>query len=82
VSGALSALRTSGGDFAVATGSCAADDVTAATILLGDPDPPPGDGTFYLVRATGTGCRGTYDDGPASLAAPRDAEIAAGAACP
>ena len=83
VSGSLLALRGSGGNFASATAACAADDVSGTSVLLGDPDPPAGAGTYYLVRATGTGCRGSYDDDPARLAGPRDPGIAAApSACP
>jgi hypothetical protein len=85
VAGDLSTLRSTLGDFAAATTICVVNDVSAMTALIvgADADPVPGDGTYYLVRSIGTGCRGTYDDGSTSQQGGRDAETASAAmACP
>jgi hypothetical protein len=84
VAGSLVTLRSSAGDFAAGTTDCHVNDVAAITALVVDTDPEPGDGTYYLVRAIGTGCRGTYDDGSASQQGGRDAGIASATtiACP
>jgi hypothetical protein len=79
--GTLSTLRSTG-DFAAAARPCAGNDLAATTILLTE-SAPPGDGFFYLVRGTATGCRGTYDDGAGSPPLSRDAGIqAASGSCP
>jgi hypothetical protein len=82
VSGALSALRATSGDFSAGTTVCAASGVASTALLLADADPAPGDATYYLLRAVGAGCRGTYDDASASQLGGRDAGIAKAAACP
>jgi len=83
VTGSLSVLRASAGDFAVATTGCTVDDAAGTMTFSADPAPPPGGGTFFLLRSVGTGCRGTYDEGAPSQQGPRDAGIrAAGSACP
>jgi hypothetical protein len=83
VSGDLQTLRSTSGAFNAATAQCAGNDVIGTTMLITDTDPAPGGGTYYLLRAIGTGCRGTYDDGSASQQGGRDAEIgSAPAACP
>ncbi|HEX4826065.1 MAG TPA: hypothetical protein VFV19_17335 [Candidatus Polarisedimenticolaceae bacterium] len=80
VRGTLSSLRVSG-DFSSALDACVANDLAATT--LDDPHvPAQDDGDWYLVRASACGT-GTYDDGSAQQAAPRDAAIAASAnTCP
>ena len=73
VRGGLQALRSSGGNFTFATQICIAKRVAwqgASDAAV----PSPGDGYWYLVRATNCGT-GTYDDGTQIDA--RDAEIAA-----
>ena len=82
VTGSLSTLRATSGDFTSATTACAANDVPGMAALSVEVDPAPDDGRYYLVRATGIGCRGTYDDGSVSQQGGRDFEIAAAAACP
>ncbi len=81
--GGLSALRTAGGDFAAAGSSCAAGGVQATSVALDEADPPPADGTWYLVRGRRNVCLATFDEEAASQAAGRDAGIAASpASCP
>ena len=76
-------LRSTAGDFGAGTTACLVNDAAAITVLVLDNDPAPGDGTYYLVRPIGTGCRGTYDDGSTSQQGGRDAETAsAPIACP
>jgi hypothetical protein len=82
VKGSLSVLRATAGDFASGTTGCPANGLTGTTTIAVDLDPPPGDGTYYLVRATATGCRGSFDDGSTSQQGGRDLGISGGAACP
>jgi hypothetical protein len=83
VTGSLSALRASAGNFALSTTGCTVDDAAGTTTLSADPAPPPGGGTFFLLRSVGAGCRGTYDEGTSSQQGLRDAGIlAAASACP
>jgi hypothetical protein len=83
VAGSLMTLRSTAGDFGAGTTACLVNDAAAITVLVLDNDPAPGDGTYYLVRPIGTGCRGTYDDGSTSQQGGRDAETAsAPIACP
>jgi hypothetical protein len=76
VSGSLSTLRASGGNYETATESCVADDVTATSFPTSGA-PAPGDGDWFLVRGGNCGGNGSYDDG--AQTAPRDAGIAASA---
>lgn len=80
VRGVLSLLRNSGGDFTAATTGCAANDVTATSIV--DPAAAaPADGLWWLVRALNPLGRGSYDDLDATAA--RDVEIqGSGVSCP
>ena len=73
--GALSDLRSSGGDFSTATQECLDDDSTAMSMLVSDM-PTSGDGFWFLVRGQNCGGDGTYDSFPAPVE-PRDVEIAA-----
>jgi hypothetical protein len=82
VSGALSTLRSASGAFSAGTTNCALGGVAATSALVADADPPPGDGAFYLLRAIGSECRGTYDDGSPSQVGGRDAGIASAGDCP
>jgi uncharacterized membrane protein len=82
VRGSLAALRSSGGNFSAATNACLEDDLTATTRDDGD-TPDPGDGHWYLVRATSCGGAASFDSGAPSQAASRDAGIEASPyACP
>jgi hypothetical protein len=82
VRGGLGILRQSDGDFSQATDTCLADDV-ASTSLTDAATPAIADGFWYLVRAVSCGGAGTYDEGAASQAMGRDAEIAAASeTCP
>jgi hypothetical protein len=82
VEGDLSALRSTGGDFAASVSRCLADDTTATSLHVDEPEPAPGAGLWYLVRGKRGVCRGTFADaagGPQS----RDTGIASSpAACP
>ena len=92
VRGDLSTLRASGGDFTAALGAipageaaCLANDSPSLSLTDPFPDPPPGGGTFALVRAVTTACpaQGSYDDGSASLVRSRNPGILASSrACP
>jgi hypothetical protein len=83
VEGDLSALRSTSGDFAAGTTACTVEHSTATTAHVFAAGSLPGEGTYYLVRPIGTGCRGTYDDGSTSQQGGRDLEIAgAPMACP
>ena len=80
--GRLSALRSSGGDFTTATDACLDDDLTDTTTDDAD-TPDPGDGYWYLVRATSCGGAASFDSGAPSQVASRDAGIQASPyACP
>ena len=69
---ALADLRTN----ATATATCLAQDVTATTFTDARPDPPPGEGRYYLVRARDACGAGTYGLDSASV------ERSLPAACP
>ena len=80
VQGDLTLLRSTSGDYTVATTECEAGRRSAPPWIVTDADPPPDAGIFFLVRATALQCRGTYDDASGTR---RDAEIAGSAgACP
>ncbi len=82
VRGGLLALRSSGGDFTIATQACAVDN-TALTTFSASAAPSPGDGSWFLVRASNCGGAGTYDSGALKQIGSRDAEInASGNSCP
>jgi hypothetical protein len=85
VRGDLTALRDSGGNFALSsvTTQCLADD-TAGTTAADAAIPAPDQGFWYLVRSTdGLGVAGTYDSGSSFQVDPRDDEVAAsGNGCP
>ena len=83
VEGALATLRSTSGDFAAGTTTCSVNRSAGTTAHILAADPVPSDGTYYLVRPIGAGCRGTYDDGSTSQQGTRDTEIASAAtACP
>jgi hypothetical protein len=78
--GDLAALRSSSGNFTASILGCAENDGTDTKSYVPD---VPGAGLYFLVRGVTFACgTGTYDDGSASQSGSRDAEIAAGAACP
>ena len=78
--GDLALLRSSSGNFTASILGCAENDGTDTQSYVPD---VPGAGLYYLVRGVTFACgHGTYDDGAASQSGGRDAEIAAGAACP
>jgi hypothetical protein len=82
VTGPLSTLRLTQGNFTPATTGCLADD--NGTPANDASVPPAGDGWWYLTRG-GNNCGGvgTYDSGSPSQAQSRDAEIAASpSTCP
>ena len=72
------------GDYATATESCATDNETGTTVVVsGTPEPPSGDGYWYLVRGVNCKGKGTFNSGGAMQVGLRDAEIAAsGNDCP
>jgi hypothetical protein len=76
VVGDLGALRSSGGDFALATTECLADNCTTDGEHF-DPGSDPFEGQVVMVRGTNCGGNGTYDTGGISQVGLRDAEIAA-----
>jgi hypothetical protein len=76
VRGDLSDLRSGSGDFAAATGACAADDDDATTVVLVG-DPAPGEGIWFAVRAVNCRGKGSYDSTGSGQVAPRDAGITA-----
>ena len=75
VVGDLSDLRSSDGDYSLATDSCLTEDrrelFTDEVDDLDDPD--AGEGTWFLIRAVVNGISGTYGD----AGVPRDAGILA-----
>ena len=82
VKGDLSTLRSSGGDFSLATGECLADNRTSTSLTDSD-TPAPGGGLWFLVRPANCGGPGSYDSGGAMQVGLRDAEIdASGNECP
>jgi hypothetical protein len=82
VVGSLDTLRRSGGDFSVSVLGCAARGTSSAGIPAG-PDPPPGEGYWFLLRDVEGSIAGSYDSGEAAQAGWADAAIAASPlACP
>lgn len=86
VQGDLTLLRSSRGDFSIATTACLADDTeTSSLSLIGHPN--AGQGVWFLVRKVYPGGPTTYDTNPewgsTSQVGERDSEIDAAAnACP
>jgi hypothetical protein len=83
VTGDVGRLRESGGDFALATRACLADDWSGN--VLADPSEPPASGkaNWYVLRHVNPFFPGSYDDEPPSLVASRDPGInAAPGGCP
>ncbi|HEX4825915.1 MAG TPA: hypothetical protein VFV19_16565 [Candidatus Polarisedimenticolaceae bacterium] len=83
VAGPLSVLRSSGGDYSQATTKCVANRIAVTTTDDPTAVPPPGNGVWFVARASNCRGRGTYDGGSPSQHGGRDAGIAASrAACP
>ncbi len=82
VEGDLSALQSTGGDFAASVSRCLTDDTTATSLHVDEPDPDSGASRWYLVRGERGVCRGTFAD-VAGGSQSRDTGIAASpATCP
>jgi len=78
--GDLALLRSSSGNFTASILGCAENDGTDTRSYVPE---VAGTGLYFVVRGVTFACgAGTYDDGTASQSGARDAEIAAGAACP
>jgi hypothetical protein len=78
--GDLTVLRSSSGDFTASILGCAENDGTDTRSYVPE---SPGSSRFYLVRGATFACgKGTFDEGSPNQIGTRDAEIAAGAACP
>ncbi len=78
--GNLALLRSSSGDFTASILDCAENDSTDSKSYVPE---APVSGLYYVVRGVTFACgTGTYDEGSAGQVGVRDAEIAAGAACP
>jgi len=83
VSGRLSTLRATHGDFAQSTQRCLASKIADTQVVIPGAPPQPGEGFWFLARGANCRGRGTYDSGAASQSGSRDAGIAASAfACP
>jgi len=74
VQGGVSALASSGGDYATATTLCSVDNETGLTATITG-TPPVGDGFWFLVRGVNCKGKGTHDSGGAGQSGLRDAEI-------
>ena len=82
VRGNLDQLRSSGGNFMVATTGCLGNDVPSTSVPFPD-TPPAGGGLWVLVRPVNCAGPGTYDSGAPGQSGLRDTEIAASpSACP
>jgi hypothetical protein len=82
VKGDLLALREGGGNFTASTGACLANDLGALSAQDTE-SLVPGTAVWHLVRASGCGVSGSFDEPGTSQVASRDPGIqGAGAACP
>jgi hypothetical protein len=82
VRGDVGVLRSSLGNFTLATEQCLIDN-SPSTSLLFSGGPSPGGGFWFLVRGVNCAGSSTYDSGEPSQVGLRDAEIAASSgACP
>ncbi len=82
VKGDLELLRTSGGDFTASLLQCLEND-SLDEASFDSSTPQAGAGFYYLVRASGCGTSGSFDEGAPAQRGSRDGEIAASAvACP
>ncbi len=83
VSGSLSTLRSTSGDFTASTQRCSASKTASLSFTDQSPNPPVGSGYWYVVRGANCRGRGTYDSGASSQHGSRDPGISASAAaCP
>lgn len=83
LSGSLSTLTNSGGDFALATQACVADNLVGTSLQVTDVTPVTGDGHWYLARALNCRWYGTYDSGDPFQIRSRDTGInASPSSCP
>ena len=76
IRGSLQVLRATGGNFSASVNACLEDGLTASERDELE-TPAPGDGFWYLVRATNCGGGGTYDSGSPSQITSRDAGLLA-----
>jgi hypothetical protein len=82
VRGNLNTLRSTGGNFTLATDACLGDNNTNGFVNFGG-DPPVGQGFWFLVREANCKGPGSYDVAGVPQIGDRDAEIdAAPGACP
>jgi hypothetical protein len=82
VLGSLSQLRLTGGDFAVSTMACIANDTPSSDVLLFD-EPPVGEAFWFVQRSTNRGAVGSYDSLGLGQVGERDEGInLAPVACP
>jgi hypothetical protein len=82
VRGDLGILRSSGGDYSLATQECVAGRHTTTSLPVSGV-PAAGEGHWFLVRGANCGGSGTYDSGGIGQAGPRDAGIlTSGDGCP
>ena len=84
VRGDLGTLRSSGGNYAVATTACVISGFAyGGYISWNSGGPSVGEGDWFMIRATCGGVHGTYDEYSPGQAGLRDAEIgASGLDCP
>ncbi|MGH9866902.1 MAG: hypothetical protein ACREAA_01890 [Candidatus Polarisedimenticolia bacterium] len=64
VRGSLQALHATSGDYATSVQECVAANVTGDWLTFA-PDPPPGEGYWFLLRDREDGISGSYDSGEA-----------------
>jgi hypothetical protein len=76
VRGDLDLLRSSGGNYSIATKECIGNDRTIAPVTHAE-NPNPGKGFWYLARGDNCGGKGTYDTTGPGQQGPRDAAVAA-----
>jgi N-acetylneuraminic acid mutarotase len=82
VFGELVTLRSTGGDFALATSGCVTANSGVASAVF-EPMPNPGEGFWLIVRGRNCAGPGTYDSGGPAQVGSRDSGISASPlACP
>ncbi|MGH9866904.1 MAG: hypothetical protein ACREAA_01900 [Candidatus Polarisedimenticolia bacterium] len=82
VRGSLLTLRATSGDFAAAVQECVAENVGGDWVAF-SPDPPPGEGYWFLLRDREDGIAGSYDAGEPAQVGSADALLEASPlACP
>ena len=83
VSGSVSVLYATHGNFSTATDRCVMNDTVSTSLEDTAPPPSSGLGKWYLVRNVTASGNGTYDSGAPSQVGSRDAGInASPSACP